>query len=160
MSMPDPGPAMHVSAVDYAVSFGPLADAAHPVTFASAGLTSFTFTFDTGETEDPPGSWTIEWDQSWFDQAAAEARIAGWLDGSCEGIAAVLGLAQADVQAIVTVRRIWTYNLNSYTIIPGVTSGTQTMTWVDVMPYPAGTATAGPAAASAAAALPAVTGMP
>lgn len=136
MTMPNPGTTMHVASVDYAVTFGQLASASRPVSFSGPSATHYIFTFDTGETQNPDGSWTITWDTSWFSQAASEGLIASALDGTCADVATLLGLTLAQVQAAVTVRRLWTLNQNSYTVIPGVTSGPQRVIIPDVMTYP------------------------
>ena len=136
MALPDPGAAMHVAAVNYAVTFAELVSGSEPVRFSAPGATSYIFEFDTGQTANADGSFTVTWDQSWFNQASAETAIASSLDGTCGNIATMLGLTLAQVQAAVTVRRLWTLNQNSYSIIPGVTSGPQKVTLPDVMQYP------------------------
>ena len=130
---------MHVASVDYAVTFAELVSTVEPVTFSAPGGTRYLFRFDTGQAEEPPGSgnWTVTWDSSWFNQAAAEAGIASTLDGTCANIATMLGLPLDQVQSAATVRRLWTLNQNAYSIIPGVTSGPQHVVIPDVMPYPA-----------------------
>lgn len=138
MPMPDPGTTMHVAAVNYAISFAELVSASEPIWFSAPGATSYIFEFDTGTTESPAGSgnWTVTWDQSWFSQANAEAAIASALTGTCTSLATLLGLTLAQVQAAVTVRRLWTINQNAYSVIPGVSSGAQKVIIPDVMPYP------------------------
>lgn len=150
MTLPDPGATMHVASVDYAVSFAETSSADGTARFANP-MTHFIFTFDTGETEDPakPGHWTVSWDTSKFDQAAREAGIASALDQTCADVAVLLGLTQAQVQATVTVRRLWTLGQNSYDIIPGVSSGPQKVLIPDVMPYPPSASAAAGAAAGA-----------
>jgi hypothetical protein len=134
--MPDPGTTMHVASVDYAVTFAELTAASAPVTFSAPAATHYVFMFDTGATEGSPGDWTVTWDQSWFTQATAEAAIASTLDGTCTSVATLLGLTEAQVQAAVVVRRLWTINQNTYSVIPGVTSGPQKVIIPDVMTYP------------------------
>lgn len=135
MTMPTPASNMHIASVDYGVSFREVSSADGRAKFSAMG-THYVFTFDTGETENQDGSWTVTHDQSWFVQATVEAGIAAGLNTDCGGIATMLGLTLAQVQAVVTVRRTWTYNENSFTVIPGVTSGPQMSSWVDVMAYP------------------------
>lgn len=139
MPMPDPGQTMHVASVNYAVSFAEVAAAAMPVTFSAPGGTSYLFRFDTGafESMQSPGTWDVQWDSSWFDQAVIEARIATALDQDCASIATLLGVSLEQVQASVTVRRLWTFGQNSYQVIPGVTSGAQQVIIPEVMAYPA-----------------------
>lgn len=136
MTMPSPGATMHVASVNYAVTFAELISATEPIRFSAPGATSYVFEFDTGQAQNADGSFTITWDQSWFNQANAEAAIAASLNGTCQSIATMLGLTLAQVQAAVTVRRLWTYNQNSYSVIPGVASGPQQMAYPDVMKYP------------------------
>lgn len=139
MPMPDPGTSMHVASVNYVVVFAEVASAVMPATFSNLGGTSFVFRFDTGEAERQaqPGTWDVSWDASWFDQAAIETAIAASLDQNCAAIAQLLGVSAKLLQAAVTVRRLWTFNQNSYQVIPGVTSGAQQVTIPDVMAYPA-----------------------
>lgn len=137
MALPDPGATMHVAGVNYAVTFAELVSGTAPIRFSAPGATSYIFEFDTGQTQNQDGSFTVTWDQSWFSQATAEAAIASSLDGTCANIATMLGLTQAQVQAAVTVRRLWTLNQNSYAVIAGVSSGPQKVIIPDVMQYPA-----------------------
>lgn len=136
MTTPTPASNMHIASVNYAVTFGQLASAANPIAFWAAA-THYVFTFDTGTTQNEDGSFTVAYSSSWWSQSAAEAAIAASLDGVCQDIATMLGLTLAQVQAAVTVARVWTYNENSYSIIPGVTTGAQQSTWADSMTYPA-----------------------
>ena len=136
MTMPTPASNMHIASVDYVVSFSQLVSPTAPIRFSAPAATRYTFTFDTGETDNADGSVTVTSSQAWFNQAQAEGAIASTLDGICTDLATLLGLTQAQVQAAVIIRRTWTYNENSYTPIPGVTSGSQMSTWVDVMTYP------------------------
>lgn len=136
MTMPTPASNMHIASVDYVVSFNQLRSASEPIQFSAPAATRYTFTFDTGETPNADGSVTVTHDQSWFNQVQAEAAIASALNGICTNLATLLGLTQAQVQAAVVIRRTWSYNENSYTPIPGVTTGSQMSSWVDVMAYP------------------------
>lgn len=136
MTMPGPGTAMHVASVDYAVTFAELSAVALPAKFSAPGAVHFNFTFDTGSTQTSPSSWDITWDYSWFNQPEIEASIAGTLDEVCASVGALLGLSMPQVQASVTVRRLWTLNQNSYSVVPGVSSGPQQVVLPDVMEYP------------------------
>lgn len=135
MTTPTPAGNMHIASVDYAVSFAVISSAGGRASFSAAG-THYIFTFDTGQTLNPDGSWSVSHDMSWFVQAQVEAGIIAGLNTDCGGIATMLGVPLAQVQGAVTVRRIWAYTENSYTVIPGVTSGPQQSSWIDVMAYP------------------------
>jgi hypothetical protein len=121
--------------VDYAVTFDKLMSAAGTVAFSVPAAVHFVFEFDTGEIETSPGTFTITWDSSAFDQAAVEAAIASTLDGVCTLVADLLGLSTDTVKAAVIVRRMMTWNQNGYSVIPGVSSGPQQVIIPDVMPY-------------------------
>ena len=135
MSMPDPGTALHIASLDYYCTFSPLAASAGPVTFSVPDPVRFSFVFDTGTTpvDGSPGVVQVAWSYSWFTQATVEADIAATLNAISTAVATMLGLTQADVQAVVTIRRIWQITPNMQG--PGVSSGSTALT--DAMIYPA-----------------------
>lgn len=151
MTMPDPGTALHIAKLDYYSTFGELQSAGAPVTFSCPDPVRFTFTFDTGTTPNPDGSVTVTWDSSWFVQATVEADIATALNTICGAVATLLGLTVAQVQAVVTVQRVWTITPNVQG--GGTSSGSTALT--DYMTYPIQTlqVTAGLAGEGAASAV-------
>lgn len=132
MPMPDPGATTHVQSLEYLCTFSLLPAGGGPVTFAVPDPVRFTFTFETGRTPNTDGSVTVTWDYSWFTQAAVEGEIASALDSICTAVATMLSLPQAQVQAAVLVRRVWTIAPNVQG--PGVGSGT--VVQIDRMGYP------------------------
>jgi hypothetical protein len=130
--MPDPGTALHIAQLDYYCTFGTLQAPAARVSFAAPDPIRFTFTFDAGSTPNPDGSVTVTSDASWFSQSATEAGIASALDQICTAVAALIGLTEAQVQAVVAVKRVWTITPNIQG--GGVSSGSTAIT--NMMPYP------------------------
>ena len=131
MPLPDPGAALHIAALDYYCTFARLAAASGPVTFSVPDPVRFNFAFETGATANPDGSETITWDAAWFGQAATETAIAAALDEISAAVGTLLGLATAQVQAAVTVRRAWTIapNVQGGGASSGRTVITETMTY-------------------------------
>lgn len=132
MSMPQPGTAMHLASVDYYCTFGELKAAAAPVTFSAPNAIHQTCMFDTGSTPNADGSVTITWDSSWFTQATVETGIKNLLNAVCTALATELGLTQSQVQAVVTIRRVWAMTPNVQG--GGVSTGQAAIT--DYMAYP------------------------
>lgn len=130
MSMPDPGSSMHNASLIYQVRISELAAAAGPVTFTT-DLSQFTFSFETGRTANGDGSVTITWDTSPW-SVKVEDGIAATLDTICAALALQLGLTTAQVQAAVTVKRVWLMTPNIQG--PGFSSGSSAIT--DMMTYP------------------------
>jgi hypothetical protein len=129
--MPDPGADLHIVSLDYACVFGALPAADPRVTFSVPDPVHFTFAFETGSTV-TAGVTTYTWDYTWFVQATVEAEIATALAAISTNVAAMLGLTGADVDAMVTVRRVWTIAPNVQGT--GVSSGRIVTT--DLMTYP------------------------
>ena len=133
MTMPDLGASLHNAVLDYYCTFSTLAAAAGPVTFSVPDPVRFTFTFETGTTpvDGSPGVELVSWDYTWFTQATTEAGIAAALTTICGAVAALLGLDTAQVQAAVTVRRVWTVrpNLQGAGVSSGSTALTSQMTY-------------------------------
>jgi hypothetical protein len=105
----------------------------------------FIFTFETARTQpDPQTDLTdVAYDYSWFDQDTEETSIRSALDAICTTIATLLGVTMAEVQAVVTVRRQWSFALDQQgSAAPqqlGVI-GTEVPVLITHMPYPAAAA--------------------
>jgi hypothetical protein len=132
MPMPDPGADLHVVSLDYACRFGALPASDPRIVFSVPDPVHFTFAFETGSSEPTPGVTEYTWDYTWFVQATVEADIATALGAISTTVAAMLGLTGPDVDAMVTVRRVWTIAPNIQGA--GVSSGRIVTT--DLMTYP------------------------
>jgi hypothetical protein len=131
MTMPDPGTALHVASLSYYCTFSSLTAAAGPVTFDAPDPQKFTFNFETGSTPNQDGSVTITSDTSVW-SAAVEAEIATALTSICTALATLLGLTLAQVQAAVSIKRVWTMRPTIQGA--GVSSGSSVIT--SMMTYP------------------------
>lgn len=132
MSMPDLGAALHFASLDYFCTFGELQAAIGPITFSVPDPVRFRFTFDTGRTQNSDGTVTVTWDYSLYNKGATETALALRLDQICTPIAALLGLTLAQVQAAVTVKRVWTVTPN----IQGAPASSGGTVLTSFMPYP------------------------
>jgi hypothetical protein len=130
--MPDPGTTMHVASLVYYFTFSKLTAATGPVTFEVPDPVRFTFSFETGSIPNEDGSDTITWDTSQW-SASVEAELATTITAICGPVATLLGLTLAQVQAAVTVKRVWTLTPNIQGA--GTSSGRTVLT--DQMAYPA-----------------------
>lgn len=112
MPIPDFGAASHVASVTYLCVFGQLTSP-NGAAFASP-QTVIIVNFETGRTQPNPqiDLWDVTWDYSQFSQDQLEAGIKATLDTICTAIGGLLSFTQAQVQASVTVQRIWTAQLN------------------------------------------------
>lgn len=112
MAMPDFGAQAHVASVTYLCVFGQLSSP-NGAAFASP-QTVITINFETGRTQPDPQMdlWDVTWDYTAFSQAQLEAGIAATLNSICTAIAGLLQLTEAQVQASVTVSRVWSGQLN------------------------------------------------
>jgi len=101
--MPDLGPLAHCASVSYDCTFSGLTAQGGTVAFGVPNPVQFVFFFETGSTQpDPQKDLNVyTWDYSKFDQDQVEAAIASTLDGICQDIAGLLGVAQPAVQATV-----------------------------------------------------------
>lgn len=132
--MPDPGTSLHIQSIDYACTFDRLPAGGGAVSFSCPDPVHFTFSFETGATPvaGQPDVFTVTWDYSWFTQATIEADIAAAMSAIVAAIAELLSLTTAQVDAAVTVRRVWTYAPNVQG--PDVSNGRIVTT--DYMAYP------------------------
>jgi hypothetical protein len=131
MTMPDPGTALHIARLVYQVTFSELTAAAGPVTFDAPDPQKYTFNFETGSTPNADGTVTVTSDTSSW-SAARETSIATTMTAVCTALAAELGLTLAEVQAAVSIRRVWTMAANVQGA--GASSGSTAIT--SVMTYP------------------------
>ena len=136
--MPDLGPLAHCASVSYDCTFSGLTAQGGTVAFGVPNPVQFVFFFETGSTQpDPQKDLNVyTWDYSKFDQDQVEAAIDSTLDGICQDIAGLLGVAQPAVQATVQVQRAWMMAGNQRGTAAATQLPPEGVLVTEVMPYP------------------------
>lgn len=73
-----------------------------------------------------PITQAVTYDASWFDQDAYEVTLVAFLNGLCAVLAGNLGVTAPDVQRVVVITRIWSFDVAGITTI---TESDTTMTY-------------------------------